>query len=337
MMEVKREPEKPALTIHPRMIGYGLAAFSAVLLPFVLQSEPYYLDTLILALLWASAAGAWNLAGGYGGLLSLGHAAFFGIGAYASSLLFVKLDISPWIGMLVGAFLAALVGLVTGLVTLRMKGPFFALITIAIAEVLMIVTVNWSDLTNGSQGVNIPYKPGFENIAFDSKIPYYFLALTICLIPFFIARWLERSRYGYELMAVRDNEAAAQALGINSVRVKVSILVISSAITAVAGAFYAQYITIIEPYHEFSFAVSIQMVLITMIGGLGTAWGPVFGSLIVTGMDTFLRDVFVGAQGGVQALFYGLMLVLVVLFVPEGLIPWLKQRISSGKGDVTCG
>jgi branched-chain amino acid transport system permease protein len=336
MMEAKREPVKLVPITRSHMIGCGLA-FLAVLLPFLLQNEPYYLDTLILALLWASAAGAWNLAGGYGGLLSLGHAAFFGIGAYTSTLLFVELDIPPLMGMLVGAFLAAIVGLMTGLVTLRMKGPFFALITIAIAEVLMIITVNWSDLTNGSQGVSIPYKPGFENIAFDSKVPYYFFALMICLIPVFIAHWLERSRYGYELMAVRDNETAAQALGINTVRVKVSILVVSSAITAVAGAFYAQYITIIEPYHEFSFAVSIQMVLITMIGGLGTAWGPVFGSLIVTGLDTFLRDVFMGAQGGLQALFYGLMLVLVVLFAPEGLIPRLRKRISSGKEDVTCG
>jgi branched-chain amino acid transport system permease protein len=249
----------------------------------------------------------------------------------------VKLEVSPWIGMAAGAILAGVLGLVTGMVTLRMKGPFFALTTIAITEVLMIVAVNWSDLTNGSKGVNIPYHPGFSNIAFDSKIPYYFLALAICLIPFFIARWLERSRYGYELMAVRDNEAAAQALGIDSVRVKVGILVISSAITAVAGAFYAQYITVIEPYHEFSFAVSVQMVLITMIGGLGTKWGPIFGSLIVTGMDTFLRDVLVGAQGGVQALLYGLMLVLVVLFIPEGLIPWMKRRFRLKNGGVHNG
>lgn len=336
-MDTKRAVDKPYFGLRSPAIGYGSVVILAVLLPFLLQRDPYYLDTLILALLWGTAAGAWNLAGGYGGLLSLGHAAFFGIGAYASSLLYVKLDVTPWLGMLVGAFLAAVIGFVTGIVTLRMKGPFFALITIAIAEVLMIVTVNWSDLTNGSQGVNIPYQPGFENLAFDSKIPYYFLALVICAVPFFIARWLERSQYGFELMAVRDNEAAALALGINAVRLKVSILVISSAITAVAGAFYAQYITIIEPYHEFSFAVSIQLVLITMIGGLGTAWGPILGSLIVTGVDTFLRDVFVGAQGGIQAIFYGLMLVLVVLFVPEGLITWLKQRLRSAKGDISYG
>jgi branched-chain amino acid transport system permease protein len=336
-MDVKREIRKLTPTVRPRITGYGSVALLAVVLPFLLQSELYYLDTLILALLWASAGGAWNLAGGYGGLLSLGHAAFFGIGAYASSLMYVKLEVSPWIGMAAGAILAGVLGLVTGMVTLRMKGPFFALTTIAITEVLMIVAVNWSDLTNGSKGVNIPYHPGFSNIAFDSKIPYYFLALAICLIPFFIARWLERSRYGYELMAVRDNEAAAQALGIDSVRVKVGILVISSAITAVAGAFYAQYITVIEPYHEFSFAVSVQMVLITMIGGLGTKWGPIFGSLIVTGMDTFLRDVLVGAQGGVQALLYGLMLVLVVLFIPEGLIPWMKRRFRLKNGGVHNG
>lgn len=151
-MDVKQEVRKLTPTVRPRIIGYGSVALLTVVLPFLLQSELYYLDTLILALLWASAAGAWNLAGGYGGLLSLGHAAFFGIGAYASSLMYVKLEVSPWIGMAAGAILAGVLGLVTGMVTLRMKGPFFALTTIAITEVLMIVAVNWSDLTNGSKG-----------------------------------------------------------------------------------------------------------------------------------------------------------------------------------------
>jgi branched-chain amino acid transport system permease protein len=333
MMNVTTEVKKQRNFAFSSARGYGAAALLLTLLPFLLQNQLYYLDTLILSLLWASAAGAWNLAGGYGGLLSLGHAAFFGIGAYTSSLLFVKLNVSPWLGMVIGAVLAGLMGWFIGMITLRMKGPFFGLATIAISEVLAITAVNWTELTQGSQGVNIPYKPGFVNMAFDSKIPYYFIALAICLVPYLLARWLKESKFGYELMAVRDNEAAAQALGIHTVRVKVGIIAVSSAITAMAGAFYAQYVTVIEPYHEFSFGVSIQMVLMAMIGGLGTASGPIFGSLVVTGLDTLLRDVFEGAQGGIQAIMYGSLLVLVVLFVPEGLIPWFTRRFRSGKGE----
>ncbi|SDC09259.1 branched-chain amino acid transport system permease protein [Melghirimyces thermohalophilus] len=337
MMNVTTEGNKRRSAILTPTVGVGSAALFLIALPFLLQNQLYYLDTVILALLWGAAAGAWNLAGGYGGLLSLGHAAFFGIGAYTSTLLFVRLGISPWLGMLVGAVLAAILGWLIGIITLRMKGPFFGLATIAIAEVLMIVAVNWTEVTQGSQGITVPYKPGFANMAFDSKIPYYFIALVICLIPFLLARWLKQSKFGYELMAIRDNEAAAQALGIHTVRVKVGILVISSAITAVAGTFYAQYVTVIEPYHEFSFNVSIQMVLMTMIGGLGMALGPVFGSFVVTGLDTLMRDLLQGTQGGVHAMMYGTLLVLVVLFVPEGMIPWLKERFRSGKGGRSHG
>ncbi|MDI3328601.1 MAG: branched-chain amino acid ABC transporter permease [Alicyclobacillaceae bacterium] len=326
MKEEKGALSKSASAVPRRGLGWIVLAAVLIALPFLLQNEIYYLDVLIFFLLWAAMAGAWNLAGGYGGLLSLGHALFFGVGAYTSSLLFVKLHISPWIGMLAGAVAAAILGAFIGVLTLRLKGPFFGLATIAFSEVFMIIAINWKDLTQGSQGINIPYTPGLANMVFDSKIPYYFIALALCALPYFTAKWLERSKFGYRLIAVRGGEAAAQALGINTVAVKVTILVISSALTAMAGTLYAQYIAIIEPLHEFSFALSVQMVLMSMIGGTGTASGPVFGALVVTFLNTVLRDVLEGAQGGLQAVVYGALLVLVVLFIPEGVIPWAKRQ-----------
>lgn len=306
-------------------VVYGVLVVIVGVLPFLLQEEPYYLDTLTMFFLWSAMAGAWNLAGGYAGLLSLGHALFFGVGAYTSSLLFLKLHISPWLGMISGAGLAAFLGALIGLLTLRLKGPFFGLATIAFAQVFMIIAVNWKSVTLGSQGVNIPYQPGFGNMIFDSKIPYYFIAFVLAAIAFVIAKWLERSKYGYRLMAVRGSDAAAQALGINTVSVKLIILMVSSALTAMAGTVYAQYIAIIEPFHEFSFATSVQMVLMSMIGGLGTSVGPVFGALVVVGLNTFLRDLLTGVGGGMQGIIYGILLVFVVLFLPEGVIPWVKK------------
>lgn len=313
-------------TIPRNALGWTGMSFALMILPVLLRNEIYYLDVLIFFLLWAAMAGAWNLAGGYGGIFSLGHALFFGVGAYTSSLLFMKLNVSPWLGMLVGAMAAALLGAFIGVLTLRLKGPYFALATIAFAEVFMIIAVNWESLTQGSRGINIPFQPGFYNMVFTSKIPYYYIALGLCLLTYLTAKWLERSKFGYQLVAVRGGEAAAQALGINTVALKVAILMISGALTAMVGTLYAQYVAIIEPYHEFSFALSAQMVLMSMIGGVGTASGPVLGALIVTFLNMMLRDLLEGAQGGLQAAIYGMLLVLVVLFIPEGIVPWGKRQ-----------
>ena len=324
---MRREKGFAVGVILPRgVLGWASMTLVFMILPLPLQNDIYYLDILIFFLLWAAMAGAWNLAGGYGGLFSLGHALFFGVGAYTSSLLFIKLNVSPWLGMLAGAMAAAVLGAFIGILTLRLKGPYFALATIAFAEVFMVIAVNWESMTQGSRGINIPFQPGLYNMVFSSKIPYYYIALSLCALTYLTARWLERSKFGYRLVAVRGGEAAAQALGINTVAVKVAILMISGALTALVGSLYAQYVAIIEPYHEFSFALSAQMVLMAMIGGVGTASGPVLGALIVTLLNMMLRDFLEGAPGGLQAAIYGMLLVLVVLFIPEGIVPWAKRH-----------
>ncbi|GAX90149.1 branched-chain amino acid ABC transporter permease [Effusibacillus lacus] len=309
-----------------------LGLLVALALPLVLGEQDFLLDTLIMMVLWAFIACSWNIVGGYGGMLSLGHAAFFGIGAYTSTILFVHYGISPWVGMLLGAVLAGLFGLFIGAVTLRLHGPFFTLCTIAVMEVLMIIAINWKSLTQGSSGIPVPYRPGVLNMMFDSKAAYFYLALALLALSYGFTRWMNRSHFGYYLIGVRENEQAAQALGISSIRVRLIAMVISSALTAMGGTFYAQYIGIIEPMHEFSFALSAQIALMAIIGGIGTAGGPIFGAVLITLLGTVLRSLLGGAQGGLQAVVYGVLLVLVVLFIPQGVVPWFRQLLAKRKG-----
>ncbi len=312
--------------------GWMTAGIVALLgLPLLLQDQDFLLDILILMALWSAIACSWNIVGGYGGMLSLGHAAFFGIGAYTSTILFVNYGVSPWIGMLAGALLAGLFGLFIGAVTLRLHGPFFSLCTIAVSEVLMIIAINWQSVTHGSAGIPVPYRPGAVNMMFDNRVVYFYLSLLLLAIPYGLSRWLNRSHFGYYLVGIRENEQAALALGINSVKVRLIAMVISSALTAMGGTVYAQYVGIVEPSHEFSFHLSAQIALMAIIGGIGTAGGPIFGAILITLLGTVLRATLSGAQGGMQAVVYGVLLIVVVLFIPEGMVPWFNRLMAKRK------
>jgi branched-chain amino acid transport system permease protein len=303
----------------------GLALLGAVLLlPLVVRS-PYYLDILILTFLWAGLAGAWNLAGGYAGQFSLGHAAFFGIGAYTSSLLFVHFKLSPLLGVFVGAILVGLIAFLIGAVTFRLRGPYFTLASIAFAEVVYVISHYWRGLTRGAEGLEIPFAPSLVNLMFHSKVAYAYLAGAYMLFVFVLAVWVERSRLGYYMIAYREDEEAAESVGIDTYRVKLIALTVSAALTALGGTFYAQYILFLEPGTVFSLDVSIQMALISIIGGLGTALGPVIGSVLLTPLSMFLRAWFGGGYAGLHLLIYGIVLIVVVLFVREGLVALLRR------------
>lgn len=304
----------------------------------VFSGNDYYLDMVINIFLWSMLAGSWNLTAGYGGLLSLGHAAFFGIGAYTSTLLFVKAGMSPWLGMLIGAFISGVVGVGLGWLTIRLKGPFFSLATMAFAEILTIIAVNAHDLTRGSEGVSIPFTPGLANFVFQGKVPYYYIGLLLCLIPFFVAKYLERSKLGYYLMAIREDGDAASSLGIDSVRIKLIVTGIGTFLTAVAGTFYAQYIAFIDPYYVFSTGLSIQMALMAIIGGMGTPYGPILGAILISVASTYLRGVLGSAQAGVYLIVYGVVLVIIVILIPRGMISLgsrkRKKIGTAGKGGI---
>jgi len=308
------------------------------MIPLVLDND-YYLDMIINIFLWALLAGAWNLTAGYGGLLSLGHAAFLGIGAYTSTILFVKMGVSPWIGMLAGGLLASAVGVLLGYLTIRLKGPFFSLATLAFAEIMTIIAVNARGLTRGSEGISVPFKPSFANLVFQGKIEYFYIGLVLCLIPIFIAKYLEHSKIGYYLMAIREDEVAAKSLGVKSVRVKLIVTAVGTFLTAVGGTFYAQYIAFIDPYYIFSVGLSTQIALMAIIGGMGTPFGPVLGAILISFASSYLRSALGSAQAGVHMIVYGLLLVVIVILIPHGLISltqrkWKKQAANKG-GDKT--
>ncbi len=312
----------------PGIIFFGLAALA----PFLTQ-DAYLLDTLILVLLWGALAGAWNVAGGYAGQVSLGHAAFFGLGAYCAVLLTVFWEVSPWIGMFLGATLSTVAGLIIGYLSNRLRGPYFALATIAFAQMLLIVFSRWRAVTMGSEGLPVPFRVGFIHFGFATKPPWLFLALAFALLVYAVSIFLEVSRLGYQLAGVREDEDAAEALGIDTRRLKVIAIVLSAFLTSICGTFWAQYIGFVDPFYVFSIDLSIRFALMAIIGGTGTAIGPFFGALLITVLESYLRATFSGVQSGFTGIYliiYGVLLIIVVRFLPQGLAVWLAQLLRRG-------
>lgn len=309
----------------PAALFFGLAALA----PLVL-SDNYLLDTLVLVLLWGSLAGAWNVAGGYAGQVSLGHAAFFGIGAYSAALGAIHWEASPWISMLVGGLLSTVAGLLIGYLSNRLRGPYFGLATIGFAQVMLIVFSRWREFTRGGEGVPIPFRPGLENLALVGKPSWVYLTLVFALLVYGISVYLERSRVGYRLAGVREDENAAEALGINTRRLKVIAVAVSAFLTSILGTYWAQYIGFVDPFYVFSLDLSVRFALMTIIGGMATAIGPFFGALLITSLESYLRATLGGGpagQTGLYLIIYGVLLIVVVRFLPQGLAPELARRL----------
>jgi branched-chain amino acid transport system permease protein len=312
----------PAGNWLPRLCLVALLA----LVPLT-TSNNYSLDIIVQIFMWGAAATAWNIVGGYAGQFSLGHAAFFGIGAYTSSLLFIQFKLTPWIGMLAGAGLSALFALVIGYLSIRLRGPFFTLSTIALAEVLQILAIYWRDLTGGGAGLLVPFSPAVASFMFESKRTYAYVALGFLLAVLAVALAIERSRAGYYLVAIREEEEAARALGVRVLRMKLFAIVVSAFFTSVIGTFYAQYVLWLEPPYAFSLELSIQLALMVIIGGLGTWLGPLLGSALITPLASFLRAWLGAAASGLYLVFYGVVLVLVVLFMKQGIAVEARVRL----------
>ena len=308
------------------------AVFFAVagLVPLVVR-DAFLLDGLVLILIWGASAAAWNVAGGYAGQVSLGHSAFFGLGAYAAALLGTRWELSPWLGLVVGALVATIVGLVIGYLSNRLRGPYFVLATIAFSQVLLIVGSRWRGFTAGSEGIPVPFRPGFWTLGIADKRVWVWIVLALAVIVYLVELYLERSRRGYQLAAVREDEDAALSLGVPARELKVAAIAVSAALTAVCGALWAQYVGFVDPFYVFSLDLSVRFALATIIGGLGTALGPFLGALLVTTLETYLRAQFGGIGAGLVGIYliiYGVILILVVRFVPEGLTGWLAARMG---------
>ncbi len=292
----------------------------------ILIKNSFYLNILVMILFYAAASSAWNLVGGYAGQLSLGHAAFFGIGAYTSTLLYINFGISPWIGLLAGGILAVVFAILISYPCFELRGPFFCLATIAFAEVMRILSLYFQEITKGGVGLVIPFKPALANFLFRDKAVYAIIAYVLLLIMILISILIERSRFGYYLGALQDDEEAAEATGINTSRYKLFVMIISAFFTAVAGTFFAQYTAFIDPDIAFSINFSVQFAMLSIIGGMGTIIGPILGSFILTPLDALLRGWLGGLFAGLGFLVYGTILIVVVIYLPDGIIKWLRQK-----------
>jgi branched-chain amino acid transport system permease protein len=310
--------------LHPKIYFPFFLVVLMAILPLVPQN-PFYEDIIVSSFFYGAMALAWNLVGGFAGQISLGHTAFFGIGAYTSTLLYLHYALSPWLGMLAGAVLSLLVAIGIGIPCFRLKSHFFALATIAIGEVLRYLASYWRGLTQGGVGLLIPFKPGIENFMFKSKVPYAYIALALMLVMLFICHGIRKSRFGFHLISLREDQDAAESLGVKTSRSKLIALVISAFFTSITGTFYAQYILFIDPSTLFSLGFSVELALFSIIGGLGTVTGPILGAFMLTPLDVFLRAWLGGVSAGLNFIVYGLVLMVAVKYFPMGIFGWVKS------------
>jgi branched-chain amino acid transport system permease protein len=316
-----------------RRTGPGLTAALGLGLLVLIAVPPllprYFLDVLISILFTAYLGIAWNILGGYAGQFSFGHAAFFGIGAYTSTLLLLSAGLTPWLGMLAGGGLAAGFGLLAGYLSFRygLRGPYFSLVTLAFAEMLRVVAVN-TKAVGSSLGLVVPTaQPSPAMFLFAAKLPYYYVILAMALGALLLASRIERSRLGYALAAVRENEDAAEAAGVDALGAKLRAMAISSFLTALGGTFYAQYFAYIDPAITFGPSVSIQALLPAIVGGAGTVLGPLLGAFVLTPVSELTRALLRG-RAGADVMLYGLVLMLVISFLPQGLMGLIRTTAA---------
>ncbi len=298
----------------------GALILAMLVLPQIVSND-FAIDIFIRVLLFAFIGVAWNLIGGYARQLSLGHAAYFGLGAYTSTILQIRFGVSPWIGMPAGGIVAMLASLPIGSLCFRLRGPYFAIATIATAQVLMLLFLKFRDFAWGAEGTTIPDLGNAPlMMQFEAKSAYYYIALALLAIGLAITAWIERSWIGYYLVAVGEDEDAAEAVGVNALRIKRNIYLVSAFLTALAGTFYVQYIYFIDPNTAFNFNISVEAALVSIVGGIGTLWGPVLGTVLLEATSALLQSWLGGSHGGVQLTVYGLILIAVILWRPAGLL-----------------
>jgi len=299
-----------------------------LVLPAFLSS--YALSVFILIFFYAFLGQTWNLVGGYAGQLSLGHAAFLGIGAYTAAILARDAGITPWAGLFVGAALAATLGAVIGYLGFRfgLRGFYFALLTVAFAEIARIVVANL-ETTGGALGFYITFTGDPREFQFPDNRPHYYIALALMLLATGIMAWIERCRFGVYLAAIREDEGAGEALGVNSFKYKMLAIVVSAFLTGMGGTFYAFYYLSLQPNTVFGIPLSVDIVIRPIVGGAGTLLGPILGSFLLTPLAELSRAYFAtGRWTGVHLIAYGALLIGVVLFLPHGLYPYLRRLVA---------
>jgi len=347
------------MTLRSRNPGRGLARLPLLLFavalgvlglfPAVVDS-PYALHVMILIFLSVIQGESWNVLGGYTGQYSVGHAAYFGMGAYVTMMLLQFKNLAPWYGMWVAVVAAVVLGLVIGSITFRLRGPYFVLASIAVAEIIRLITLNWKEVTNGAEGILLSGMPplvlgGKVITDWSSKVPFYYAGLGLAALTIAVNYAVQHSKLGYYFQAIREDQDAAHSLGIPLSRYKNIALAISAFFTAWAGAFYGLYVGFVDPSTVQTVELSVSIVLICIIGGIGTILGPVVGALVLVPLAEALRSNLI-AEGlfklglsetsrtglflkenlaHAHVLIYGILVVVVILFMPDGVLGFAKK------------
>lgn len=308
-------------------VVFGLLA----VLPLFVRND-YYISIITLCLIYATMASTWNLMVGYAGILSFGHQAFYGLGAYFSALITIHLGLSPWLGLPLGGLFAAILSLAIGLPCLRLRiAPYIAIATLAFSEILLVVCKNWVSLTRGEMGLSgIPPLSGWHwgdwftvNFGGGGKLPSFYVMLGIYIVSMLAMYWIMNSKVGLALKSLREDQDAAASLGIDITRYKIIVFLVSSFFAGVTGAFYAYYISILSPESAFGVTEMVEIVAITLVGGIGTFLGPTVGAFsLIVGLE-LLRAV-----EDYRFMIYGITLVLVVLLLPNGLLMGFQQTFA---------
>lgn len=306
----------------------GLAAVLALLglVIFLLADDPFGVNMLAVALLFAGLAVSWNIVGGLGGQFSMAHSVFFAVGAYTAANLYLHFKISPWIALLPAAALSAAIACLISWPVFRLKGPFFAIATMAFTEVALALAMHFDSVTGGARGLSVPFKAGLENMIFRQRWSYAVLMLGYCAFALIVMALITRSRLGYYLQAVRDNESAALASGISVIRTKLAGMALSAALTGMGGVIFVMYVRVVDPAGLLSlFDIGVKIALIALIGGIGTIYGPLLGALLIVPLDLWLRAFIGGKLPGGNLLVLGVILIFASLFLKQGIHGAIKS------------
>ena len=307
-----------------RRILWVLLGIFFIAFPLIVPSD-YYQHLLIIVLMWVVIGSSWNLLAGFTGQISFGHAIFFGAGAYTAGIFLTKLELSAWWGMAIGGVVAMAFALFVGWVCFRLRGPYFALATLAGGEIIRLAATNWESLTEGMVGILIIQ-------TFRSKLPYYYIALGLAAACIFVVHFVMKSKWGYYFVSIREDQDSAEAMGINTTLYKNISLLISAFFTGTAGAFYMNYMGFIDPEVVFHLNyISIMAILVAIVGGVATIWGPTVGAFVMVLLQETFRSAFFGlapkwvSQG--HALVFGLLVIFVIMFLANGIVgDWRKIR-----------
>lgn len=312
-----------------KQITVGLTVLALLLIFPLVVAQIFPLQIMILVFMYAMLGVAWNIMGGYAGMFSFGQAAFFGIGAYTSSFLLMTFNVNPWIGLIAGGMVAALVAAAIGYPCSNLRGHYFAIASIAFAEIVRVQFNNWT-LVNAAEGISLPMlDESFTNFMFHtSKVPYYYIMLAFLLLALVACYFVATSKMGYYFRAIKESHDVAEVLGVNVVRYRLIAIMISAFLSAMAGTFYAQYVLYIDPESVMLLAISIQIVLLSMLGGAGSVMGPVIGAAVLIPIAEVTR-VWLGHRGtGVDMLIYGFLITIISVYQPQGV--WgLLSRIGN--------